>query len=96
MKMYRDVSFVFTLLFAAQLSTAAEPLTLGPDGTRRELFVDGHLIANMSGGAKQHLHRPEAKEVVLTTDAPWEGNTSAYYSVFRDGEKFRMYYRGSH
>ena len=96
MKMYRDVSFVFTLLFAAQLSTAAEPLTLGPDGTRRELFVDGHLIANMSGGAKQHLHRPEAKEVVLTTDAPWEGNTSAYYTIFRDGDLFRMYYRASH
>ena len=96
MKMYRDVSFVFTLLFAAQLSTAAEPLTLGPDGTRRELFVDGHLIANMSGGAKQHLHRPEPKEVVLTTDAPWEGNTSAYYTIFRDGDLFRMYYRASH
>jgi len=33
---------------------------------------------------------------VLTTDQPWEGNTSAYYTIFRDGDLFRMYYRGSH
>ena len=96
MKPNRHISSVIALLFAAQLASAAEPLTLGPDGTRRELFVDGHLIANMTGGAKLHLHRPEPKEVVLTTDAPWEGNTSAYYTIFRDGEMYRMYYRASH
>ena len=45
---------------------------------------------------QQKLHRPAAREVVLTTNAPWEGNTSAYYTVFRDGPLFRMYYRGSH
>ena len=27
---------------------------------------------------------------------PWEGNTSAYHTVFRDGKLFRAYYRGSH
>ena len=42
------------------------------------------------------MHRPEPKEVVLVTDQPWEGNTSAYYTVFRDGDRFRIYYRGSH
>ena len=83
-------------LFAVQLALTAEPLTLGPEGTRRELFVDRFLIAKLTGDAKQHLHRPVAKEVVLTTDAPWEGNTCAYYTIFRDGTKFRMYYRGSH
>ena len=96
MKIYRHVSFVIALLFAAQLTTATEPLSLGPDGTQRELFVDGHVIASMSGGAKQHLHKPEPREVVFITDAPWEGNTSAYYTIFRDGDLFRMYYRASH
>ena len=96
MKPNRHITSVIALLFAAQLASATEPLTLGPDGTRRELFVDGHLIANMIGGAKLHLHRPEPKEVVMTTDAPWEGNTSAYYTIFRDGELYRMYYRASH
>ena len=33
---------------------------------------------------------------MLVTDEPWEGNTSAYYTIFCDGEIFRMYYRGAH
>jgi hypothetical protein len=33
MKMYRHVSFAFALLFASQLTTATEPLTLGEHGT---------------------------------------------------------------
>lgn len=96
MKLYRHVSFPFALLFAAQLATPAEPLTLGEHGTQRELFVDEHMIADMTGGVKQFLHKPEPKEVVFITDAPWEGNTSAYYTIFRDGDLFRMYYRASH
>jgi hypothetical protein len=42
------------------------------------------------------VQKPTPREVVLTADAPWEGNTSAYYTVLFDGEKYRMYYRGSH
>jgi hypothetical protein len=34
--------------------------------------------------------------VAITHDAPWEGNTCAYHTVFRDGAVCRMYYRGSH
>ncbi len=84
------------LMFAVQLAAHAEPLTLGKDGTQRELFVDGHLIETLTGGVRQHLHKPESREVVFVTDAPWEGNTSAYYTIFRDGDLFRMYYRASH
>ncbi|MDP7442599.1 MAG: hypothetical protein QGI37_12725, partial [Verrucomicrobiota bacterium] len=83
-------------MFAVQLVAHAEPLTLGKDGTQRELFVDGHLIETLTGGVRQHLHKPEPREVVFVTDAPWEGNTSAYYTIFRDGDLFRMYYRASH
>jgi hypothetical protein len=66
------------------------------DGTRRELFVDSAAIDKLTGDVKQRLHRPEPKQVVLTTDQPWEGNTCAYFTIFRDGDLFRMYYRGSH
>jgi hypothetical protein len=72
---------------------AIEPLQLG---TRLELFVDDYLIQQASGDVARQLNLPEPQEVVLTTDAPWEGNTSAYYTIFRDREIYRMFYRGSH
>ena len=62
---------------------------------RLELFTDDHLIERLSGGAKKVLQKPEPKEVVFTADAPWEGNSSAYFTVFQDGDMYRMYYRGS-
>lgn len=64
-------------------------------GSRRELFVDQHLIDRIDG-ARLELHRPIRREVIFRTDAAWEGNGSAYQSVFRDGDLFRMYYRGGH
>ena len=64
-------------------------------GSRRELFVDDHLIARQSG-VELKLHKPVAKEVVFVCDAPWEGNISAYYTLFADDDRFRMYYRGAH
>ena len=83
-------------LFGVLVAVTANPLSLGPNGTQRELFIDGHMIEKMTGDVRQQLQLPEPKEVVLTTDAPWEGNTCAYYTIFRDGDLFRMYYRGSH
>jgi len=74
-------------------TNAAEPIQVG---SRLELFVDHYLIDSLSGQATLLLHKPEPQEVVLVTDAPWEGNTSAYYAIFQDGDLYRMYYRGSH
>ena len=65
-------------------------------GSRLELFVDDALIERMAGGARLDLHRPERREVVLRMDAPWEGNASAFQSVFQEGGRYRMYYRGLH
>ena len=63
--------------------------------TRRELFVDEFLIDRLSGKAELRLHHPKMREVVIVHDEPWEGNTSGYHSIFKDGNLFRMYYRGS-
>jgi len=71
----------------------AEPIEIG---SRLELFVDDYVIEKMSGDAEQCLHKPQAREVALVADKPWEGNTSAYYTIFQDGDLYRMYYRGSH
>jgi hypothetical protein len=72
------------------------PLDAAKIGQRLEPFVDDFLVDRFVGSAKLVAQQPTPREVVLTADAPWEGNTSAYYTVFQDGDKFRMYYRGSH
>lgn len=82
-------ALLYLLLTASTL--AAEPLNLA---SRWELFVDEHLVAQKSGLALK-LHDPIKKEIVLTTDKPWEGMTCAYFSVIQDGKKVLMYYRGS-
>ena len=63
-------------------------------GSRWELFVDEFLIDG-SKNVSLKLNQPERREVVLVTDAPWEGTSSAYFSVVQDGELVRLYYRGS-
>ena len=65
-------------------------------GSRRELLVDHHLIAALSRDAELRLHPPVPQEIALETDAPWEGNASGYVTVFQDGGRYRMYYRGWH
>ncbi|MEZ5396170.1 MAG: hypothetical protein R2724_25650 [Bryobacterales bacterium] len=62
-------------------------------GSAPELFVDKRRIARMDG-VELRLHRPRPAEVAVRFDRPWEGPVSAYVTVFRDGDRFRMYYRG--
>ena len=76
---------------AVTSANSAEPIDVG---NRLELFVDGHLIGETTGDVRQELLKPEPKEVVFMADQPWEGNTSGYYSYFRDGDIYRMIYRG--
>lgn len=76
---------------AASAWSAGEPVDVG---SRLEPLVDDFLLQGLSGGAQLQLHRPERREIVFTTDAPWEGNASAYQSVFKEGGRYRMYYRG--
>jgi len=82
---------VFAVLQA--ISLAAEPVGIG---SRRELFVDDALVERLAGRAELRLHSPTPRELALTTEEPWEGNGTNYITVFQDGPKYRMYYRGSH
>ena len=88
----RVMAFLPALLFPLPLQ--AEPPY--PLGSRRELFVDGFLVARLGGKAELRLHHPVPRELVFVTGRPWEGNTCGYFTFFRDGPLFRMYYRGSH
>ena len=64
-------------------------------GRRRELFVDDYLIGSLEGGARQQLHHPVPREIVLEMDRPWEGNGCGYMTLIQDGELYRLYYRGA-
>ena len=84
---------IFIGLTAALLWPAtcgAEPVEIG---SRRELFVDRHLIARLDG-ARLKLHHPRRAGVALKMDRPWEPKTGAYITVLFDQGKYRMYYRG--
>ena len=67
------------------------PVTLG---SRRELFIDDALIEHLTGGARRQLHHPQPREVVLHFDAPEEGTGCGYCSLFQDGDRYRLYYKG--
>lgn len=85
--------------YAARNAVAAEPnqKTATIDvGSRRELFVDDYLIGALEGKAALQLHHPQPREVVLTHDEPWGGSGSGYHSVFKDGDRYRMYYKAWH
>ena len=75
---------------ACSSASAAAPIDIG---SRLELFVDDYLIEKMTG-AELVLHRPTPREVVIVHDEPWEGSGTGYHAVFRDGDLYRMYYKG--
>jgi hypothetical protein len=83
-------------LTVASAADAGDPGSAIAIGNRRELLVDDFLVHALSGGARLELHEPVAREIVLRTDAPWEGNACGYPSVFKDGNLYRMYYHGLH
>ncbi len=82
--------WIAALVFGAVIQ-AADPIAIG---SRRELFVDDYLIESVDGAERQ-LHHPVPRETVITMDEPWEGAGSGYHSVIRDGDLYRLYYRGS-
>jgi len=84
-----SIALASLLIFTSALTPAA-PVDIG---NRRELFVDHFLIDSMDGGTALKLHHPCPREIVLTHDAPWEGSGCGYHSIFKDGDKYRMYYK---
>ena len=78
-------------LILGLLLAPPQPLQIG---SRLELFVDDYLIDTIEGLTLQ-LHSPQPAGRALAFDQPWEGNTSAYATVIKDGARYRMYYRGS-
>jgi hypothetical protein len=80
-------------IYLARIKVPLQPENIG---SRLEPLVDDYLIDRLDGAARLVVQRPQPRDVVLVADAPWEGNTSAYYTVIQDEGKLRLYYRGSH
>jgi len=90
------IRFVFlsaaVILVGETTLLADDPIEIG---SRRELFVDDHVIERISGRAQLRMYRPTPREIAIVCDKPWEGASCGYTTVFRDGDVYRMYYRGS-
>ena len=61
-------------------------------GSRRELFVDYHLIGQLRG-TRLKLHAPRPGGVAISYEKPWEDWNSFYTTILKDGDTYRMYYR---
>jgi hypothetical protein len=86
------IAIVLVVALAACRSSAMETSPVDV-GSRRELFVDRHVIERLEG-AQLLLHHPQPANMVLKFDRPWEGPFCGYVTVIKDGAKYRMYYRG--
>lgn len=62
-------------------------------GNRRELFVDTHLVDEMTN-VQLMVHQPTREEIAVECDQPWEGNGCGYFTVLHDQQDalYRMYY----
>ncbi len=87
------MTLVFRIFFAISLLPVFASAEIIQLGSRRELFVDPFLIEKMEG-VRLKMHEPHRDGVALKFDAPWEGGWSCYATVFKDGDTYRMYYRG--
>ena len=78
-----------------RIGLSNEPPAAIAIGAQRELFVDQHLIARLTG-AELRLHPPHDAGPVLAFDRPWEGLFCGYATVIHDraDAKYRLYYRG--
>ncbi len=81
------------LLVSAAIAAAADAANVRAIGTRLEPFVDRFLIDTLEG-AELRLAVPVPREAVLRFDKPWEGRYCGYVTVIKDGELYRLYYRG--
>ena len=61
--------------------------------SNRELFIDNFLIDQLIG-TRLIMHRPIDEGSVLQFEKPWEGPFCGYCTVIKDGEIYRLYYRG--
>ncbi len=61
-------------------------------GICRQLFVDDFWIDH-SEGVTRRLHEPVRRDVAIAPEHPWERDGVSYMVTFREGDRFRGWYR---
>ena len=84
----------FAAALALALATASFAATPIAIESRLEPFLDTYLIGSQANTALR-LQTPRPAETVIKFDDHWEGRYCAYVTVFKDGDRYRMYYRGN-
>src|SRR5437899_3002624 len=89
-------SFSKAMAVAGAMPLAARAAATAPVsiGSRRELFLDRELIADMRG-VDLRLATPVDGGPALQLDRPWEGQFSNYTTVLHENNRYRLYYRGT-
>jgi hypothetical protein len=82
-----------TAILVAGMYFAAPVFAMIELGNRLELFVDDFLIERLDDAALK-LHEPTFAGVALRFDRAWEGAFCGYVTVLKEGDLFRMWYRG--
>lgn len=78
------------------IATGAFPAEPSPAvrevGSHKVLFVDHDFVENLDGGELK-LHPPrKTAERLVESEHPWESATLNWFSVLKDGDKYRMWY----
>ncbi|OFX16385.1 MAG: hypothetical protein A2Z18_03340 [Armatimonadetes bacterium RBG_16_58_9] len=80
---------------AARQSTEEKPMRIG---TRKQLFVDDYVVAKRTNVMRELGQAAKANDgkPIIVPDKPWENDAYPLVeAVFRDGGKFRLWYRMS-
>ena len=85
--------FLVFLLFLSSFSLFAQDKIVQLDN-KREIFIDSSLIDKLNG-VQIVMHHPVDEGPVLRFDHPWEGPFCGYCTVIKDGDIYRVYYRGN-
>jgi hypothetical protein len=88
-------SVLVIILFLISVTISSQKAVYSPlvINSRLELFIDSFLIESLVN-LQLRMHTPVDEGPVLEFDKPWEGQFSAYTTVIRDGNIYRIYYRG--
>ncbi|MFB3897531.1 MAG: hypothetical protein ACE14V_14640 [bacterium] len=89
------LGFVGSIIFLFHISFGKEQAAIPVRdlGSAVWIFTDDWLIDTMDK-INFRMHPPVPQEMVFQFDAPWEGPASGYITLFQDGDRYRMYYRG--